>query len=97
MMAVARLRNHNEPRPPTCVKRAYSWFEFTSCRRLTDRALSCAPPVEGKDTSGGRPANRPPVRPPDGWEPWQADQAAARQLQRLVRRPAATCPLSPGI
>src|SRR5262245_11704516 len=34
---------------------------------LTDRALSCAPPVEGNDTSGGRPANRPSVRPPDGW------------------------------
>src|SRR5262245_40114034 len=42
--------------------------------RLTERALSCAPPVKGDDTSGGRPANRAPVRPPDGWRARQAEQ-----------------------
>ena len=30
-------------------------------------ALSCAPPVEEDATSGARPANRPPDRPPAGW------------------------------
>src|SRR5262245_18240896 len=43
-------------------------------RRLTDTALSCAPPVNRNDTSGGRPANRPPVRPPAGWWAWQAER-----------------------
>src|SRR5262245_62162002 len=58
-------------------------------RRLTDTALSCAPPVKGNDTSGGRPANRAPVRPPAGWKTPAHRAAAARQLQRLVGRPSA--------
>jgi hypothetical protein len=40
-------------------------------RGLTDRALSCAPPVDGDDTPGGRPPDGPPHRPPAGWSCWQ--------------------------
>jgi hypothetical protein len=76
--ASAWIRRQRSMRTGICSSGLYSsgW--------LTDTALSCAPPVEGNDTSGGRPANRPPNRAADGWRTWQVDQAAARQLQRLV-------------
>src|SRR5262245_7348346 len=40
--------------------------------------------VEGNDTSGGRPANRLPDRPPAGWSAPAGRAAAARQLQRAL-------------
>src|SRR5262245_2379224 len=49
-------------------------------RRPTDRALSCGPPVKGNDTSGGRPANRPPNR-----------AAAARCAPQGERRRRVSC------
>src|SRR5262245_55881150 len=48
--------------------------EMSDSRRLTDRALSCAPPVKGNDTPGGRPANRPPSGRPLTGGPSQAER-----------------------
>ena len=47
---------------------------------LTDRALSCAPPVQENATNGGRPANRPPNR-----------AAAARCAPQGERRRRVSC------
>ena len=44
----------------------------TPRRDLTDRALSCAPPVYHDGTPGGQPALLPPHLPPAGCQPWQA-------------------------
>jgi hypothetical protein len=47
-------------------------------------ALSCAPPVKGDDTSGGRPANRPPDRAADGWMAKQVDRRRRASCSALL-------------
>src|SRR5262245_21240129 len=65
--------------------------------RLTDTALSCAPPVEGNDTSGGRPANRPRLRPPAGWRTRQVERRRRVSCSALLagRPPARKTPRRP--
>jgi hypothetical protein len=53
---------------------------------LTDMALSCAPRVEQDATTGGRPANRPPDRPPAGWRAWQAERRRRVSCSALLGR-----------
>jgi hypothetical protein len=54
--------------------------------RLTDQALSCRPPVRVPRPVRRAPAEPTPTRAAAGWKPRQVDQAAAGQLQCLVRR-----------
>jgi hypothetical protein len=57
-------------------------------RGLTDQALSCRPPVMVPRPIRRAPVESTPNRAAAGWQPRQADQAAAGQLQCLVRRRA---------
>jgi hypothetical protein len=56
-----------------------------SSRCPTDQALSCRPPVTVPRLIRRAPAEPTPNRAAAGWQPRQADQAAAGQLQCLVR------------
>ena len=53
---------------------------------LTDRALSCRPPVSVPGSIRRTPAESTPNRAAAGWKLWQTDPAAAGQLQCLVRQ-----------
>jgi hypothetical protein len=65
-------------------RRAKNKAESSGCC-LTDRALSCAPPVIVDGLCGGRPPDPPRTgRPPPG--ALASPDAAARQLQRRVRQ-----------
>jgi hypothetical protein len=57
----------------------------SSQRGLTDQALSCRPPVKVPRPDRRAPAEPTPNRAAAGWSIRQADQAAAGQLQCLVR------------
>src|SRR5262245_25704507 len=59
---------------------------IATCSRLTDRALSCRPPVKLAGPTDGRPPCPLPTRAAGGWSARAYPGVAAGQLQCLVRR-----------